>query len=199
MVFNPSEWDFANTNWRLNTSRYKSSPSSLELTDTNGVLCKDSNAMGINQGKVGTWFITPYSSYIPTINIHFRCDDQPGSFSVNTYGRASNGWTLVVDPGSTPPLAGTFYWRGTSIESRSPLINIANPQVWFYIEVLWWVSGGVLIVRVLLNGSKLYDDFTDNLNRGNMNLGRVGVGGRRFSYGYNPFFDDTSIYKALEE
>jgi hypothetical protein len=198
MTFDPSKWDFANTSWRLNTSRYKSSPSSLEFTGTNGTLCKDSNAMGLNTGKLGTWFITPYSTNRPIVNIYFRCDDPPGSLTLGSAGRAAKGWTLVINPQSSPLFGGSYYWQNTFIESRSPLFTVSNPQDWHYIEVLWWVSSGVLIVRVLLDGVKLYDDFTDNLNRGSGNQGRVGVGTYVSYTGYNPFFDDTSIYEALE-
>jgi hypothetical protein len=198
MVFNSNKWDFANTDWRLNTSIYKSSPSSLEFTGQNGALCKDDNAMGINMGKLGTWIRIPYSDYRPGVNIHFRCNDAPGSFNIGSAGVASYGWTLMISTGGWKPFYGSYYWQGYYVEGRDTLFNVPNLQDWHYVEVLWWVSSGVLIVRVLLDGIKLYNDLTDSLNRGNGNRGRVGVGGYISYSGFNPFFDDTSIYKALE-
>jgi hypothetical protein len=198
MVFDPNKWDFNNTNWRLNTSNYKSSPSGLEFTGRNGALCKDNNAMGINMGKIGTWLKTPYSQSKPYILIHFRCDDAPGSFSTGYVGTALYGWSVFMNPNGTPPFRGGFYWQGNNIENRDPLFNVEKPEDWHYVEVLWWVSSGVLIVRVLLDGIKLYNDLTDSLNRGDGNLGRAGIGGSVNYTGFNPFFDDTSIYKASE-
>ena len=79
------------------------------------------------------------------------------------------------------------------------LVVALDPRTWYKVRCTWWVSQGVLIVRVeYFDGSewvKLCDDFTDTANNwADSATNRVGLSG----YGYyGCWWDDTIIYAPV--
>jgi len=201
-----TDWDFANTSWALDSSTYVSAPSSLKFTNTNIALLKQSAAgQAITNGRVESYvrFYTMYiykPSYLNAI-IAFRANASDGSASPSTT------YFIVFDnpyANPTPYAAVTdlyLYSSGSYTligqKGNSPSLDTRN---WNKIRVTWWVSQGVLVVRVeYYNGtswSQLCDDFTDNSNTGaSSTVNRVGVGPGWFQT--SMWHDDTVIYVAV--
>jgi len=201
-----TDWDFHNANWALDTNNYVSSPSSIRFNGGNFALLKQSAAgQAVVNGRVETYHRTDgfrtYNTYYYYPTITFRSNASDGSASpTNAYvlqlynPSGSSGYpaTSVI---LFLYLSGSYYTIGTASLSAQLSAN-----AWNRIRATWWVSKGVLVVRLeyYTNGqwSALCPDFTDNRNAGADNsTNRVGVGSSYpYTYGWH---DDTIIYVAV--
>jgi len=201
-----TDWNFYDANWALDTQTYVSSPSSIRFNAGNFALLKQSAVgQGIVSGRVETYhrtdgFLNYYGYYYyPTIT--FRSNASDGSVSptcvyvLELYNLSGVSCSPATSAILFLYLSGSYYLIGT----RS-LSTQLSANAWNRIRATWWVSQGVLIVRLeYYNGTdwvKLCDDFTDNRNAGASNaVNRVGVGSSRpYTYGWH---DDTIVYVAV--
>jgi len=201
-----TDWNFYNSNWALDTQIYVSAPSSIKFNYGNFALLKQS-AVGqaIVNGRVETYHRTSgFGAYLAQYNyaaILFRSNASDGSTSptnvyfLQLYNPSGGSGASATNAILILYLSGTYYTIGT----RS-LSTQLSANTWYRIRTTWWVSQGVLVVRLEYyngtNWSKLCDDFTDNRNAGASNaVNRVGVGGGySFYYGWH---DDTIVYVAV--
>jgi len=201
-----TDWDFRTTSWALDTQTYVSSPSSIRFNVGNFALLKQSAAgQAIVSGRVETYhrtdgFLNYYSSYAYS-TILFRANASDGSvnaasvYFLELYNPSGGSGSPATNAALLLYLSGSYYTIGT----RS-LSTQLSANAWNRIRTTWWVSQGVLIVRLeYYNGTdwvKLCDDFTDNRNAGARSaVNRVGVGSS-FAHTYG-WHDDTIVYVAV--
>lgn len=198
-----TDWDLPPSGYyKLDATVYVSEPSSIYLKYGYYALLKQSAVgMALAQGRIESYYrhdgartkstSTQYSQFM------FRNQAPDGT-------RAHNKTYAIQFYG---PYSGTswhqngalfMYQDDTSsveIATRSLAINL-DPNTWYQIRCTFWVSQGVLIVRLeYFDGSdwvKLCDDFTDSANRwADSDTNRVGV--NAYAY-YGCWWDDTIIY-----
>jgi len=201
-----TDWDFYNANWALDTQNYVSPPSSVRFNIGNCALLKQSAAgQAIVNGRVETYYRTDgFRNYFGQFNygtIIFRSNASDGSTSSSSayflelYNPSGGSGAPATNAVLLLYLSGTYYTIGTPSLSTQLSAN-----TWNRIRATWWVSQGVLIVRLeYYNGTdwvQLCADFTDSKNAGASNtINRVGVGSS-YPYAYG-WADDTVIYAAV--
>ena len=207
-----TDWELYGVSYDLDTSIYKSAPSSLyivpsKLTDTRveegTVLCKLTNTLQINQGRLVSWCRFDHRGYGTGVGgaggFMFRNTSSVGNPNFD------NGYAVVRYVRET-----TVYIKAYRIENASKheiksVSSSLGNTTWYKLRVTWWEDQGILFIRFeKLNGSwaKLLDDITDTENAfsGQSTL-RVGFYVRVWwsptagSRSYN-WFDDTEIWKA---
>jgi len=197
-----TDWDFCSTNWALDTSVYVSAPSSVRFRSYNFALLKKAVAgRPITNGRIETNYRVDqgygivYAYYTGTFV--FRSDAPDGSvapivsYVLELYGGSSGITNAALMRCSSSSC--------TAVATASLSPTLAN-ATWYKVRTTWWVSSGVLVVRLeYYNGeqwSSLCPDFTDNANANDTNTtNRAGVGsGSAATYGWH---DDTVIYVAV--
>jgi hypothetical protein len=201
-----SDWQFQTSDWTLDTSIYISAPSSLKWT-TYGVraLLNQSAAGGpIAEGRLVTWYRFGNGA---STNYGFG---RPFSFRNQTPDGGSWVWQLYdimlfgSVGGAGKPQDQASAGRVTSSSSRADLGTKTispslNPNTWYKLRVTWWVSAGVLMIRLeYFDGTdwvKLCDDWADSINSwATSSINRVGIGAANTVTPYGSWFDDTEIW-----
>lgn len=194
-----SDWDFVTASWTLDTSLYVSSPSSLRYTvwQYQIALCKYAGTYPLDQGRIVSQVRN--DGLGRQFGWAFRNNSAIGSASYTVDGYFLNEFTTAgfFETGTTCLFG--YYSGGAKTEISVPgyLANGAPPNAaWDKRRITWWVSAGVLIVRLerYYGGAwiKAINDQTDSGNRftGNPNR-RCGVG---FRNDVTTNYDDTEIW-----
>jgi hypothetical protein len=197
-----TDWDFATSNWSLNTSIYVSSPSSLLITSflCIAILCKYAGTYPLDQGRIVTQIRLPAVGDIASTGSYvFRYNRAAGSPPVvgddhYVLLEQHNGYTTFDPTRATL----RYYAGGAGYDWAivSYLANGAPPQgAWDQRRITWWVSGGLLIVRLerYYGGAwiQAINDITDANNRFTGNPDRREGPGPQCQ---NVYFDDTEIW-----
>jgi hypothetical protein len=198
-----SDWQFESANWTLDTSIYQSAPSSLKWTKVQTwAILKQSVAGGpIPEGRIVTWYRFGYGAP----GLYWGC---PFNFRNQTTDGGSILWQFYdlalygSVTGAGKPQDRASLGRVTSTSARADLGTktispTLAPDTWHRLRVSWWISAGVLMVRLeYFNGTdwvKLCDDWADITNLwATSPTNRVSVGGVTT---YGTWFDDTEIWK----
>ena len=201
-----TDWDLPPAGkYTLDARLYVSEPSCLNIEDGYYALLKQSAVgMPLAQGRIESYYrhTGARTKYVSTRHSQFMFRNQAPdgtlahnkTYAIQFYGPYSdvtwpqNGALFMYQDDTNP----------VQIDTRSLAINL-DPWRWYQIRCTFWVSQGVLIVRLeYFNGTdwvKLCNDFTDTANRwADSPTNRVGVGA--FSY-YRCWWDDTIIYAPV--
>jgi hypothetical protein len=196
-----SDWNFYNT-WTLDTSVYISAPSSLRLGNSNSLaLLKHSVSGLITEGRIVDnirFYRSRYTTNYPTYA--FRADAADGGADyASGYCITLKGSNITYDA----PFDLAAFCYGSRASPQVILAQSINPTLaqntWYKLRVTWWVSAGVLMVRLeYFDGTdwiKLCNDWADVNNRYATNsIQRCGVGAAQ---NYSPTYtwhDDTEIW-----
>jgi hypothetical protein len=196
-----SDWDFYSS-WTLDTSVYISAPSSLKLTYvTSLALLKHSVSGLITEGRIVDnirFYRTRTTSTYPTYVFRANAADGGADYSA--------GYCIVLkgsDVSNDAPLNRATLCYGSRSSPTEILAQSINPALaqntWYKLRVTWWVSAGVLMVRLeYFDGTdwvKLCSDWADTNNRYATNsIQRCGVGAAQCISPYYTWHDDTEIW-----
>jgi len=197
------DWDFATTNWELNTTYYVSSPASIKMWD-NHASCKKEGTLDIPEGRVVSyircqheWGDQTYSQSI----ISFRNNDEAGKITVEKgaytdHAYIVNGYNIVLD---MYEIKMRLFESTTKIMEKDIISKPAHANVFNKYRFTFWVSDGVLIVRPewydesVEEWKKLSDDLTDTTPAFEELNNRIGIGSDlRWFY-----YDDIEIWKRI--
>jgi hypothetical protein len=201
-----SDWQFSSSNWTLDTGTYISAPSSLKWTASQvWTILKQSVAGGpIAEGRIVTWYRFANGAGGLQWGVPFNFRNQTtdgGSILWQFYDLALYGSVIAAGKPQDQASAG----RVTSSNARTNLGTKTispslNPNTWYKLRVAWWVSAGVLMIRLeYFDGTdwvKLCDDWADSTNQwATSTTNRVSVGGVACNASpNNTWFDDTEIW-----
>jgi hypothetical protein len=195
-----SDWNFSTADWSLDTGIYQSPPSSIKLYRTDWLcyaLLKHSVSGAIYEGRIVDWLRVDqgrYTTRVPTYMFRNQTADgganYANGYNISFYGSSASGGS---------PVDRVSFRKGAAEIANAALAQSLAKQTWYKLRITWWVSSGILMVRVeYWNGSewvKECDDFNDPSNSWpDTGIGRVGVG--QIS-GYMPnttWHDDTEVW-----
>jgi len=193
-----SDWDFSSSNWALDTGTYISSPSSLRWNNYNlKALLKHSITGALVQGRIVTHTRYNKGRYSAGFGwLEFRNNSADG-------GTGGTNYYVLKLKGSTSDLnlpidQAQLFRYTTALDIRT--INPTFPNsTWYKMRLTWWVSSGVLMVRLeYWDGAQwlsMCDDWSDNQNAYASNeRQRIGVCGYASSTPIQSWFDDTEIW-----
>lgn len=181
------DWDFANTNWELNSSVYVSSPSSLRFLATNNTKVKTTTVpiANVKEGRIITYIRAPIEDN--RTEIVFRWQDN------NNYYCVALHFSGVAQT--------QYIYRRQGGENT--ILNSASKQLalnaWHKFRVTWWNDYVGLVIRVEIwqDGAwiTLIADGYDALNLWNDVGGRLGIGDFGITTASGGIYvDDTYIY-----
>jgi len=194
-----ADWDFANTNWELDTSNYVSSPASLHMWDNHSA-CKITETLDIPEGRIVAylrffrdWGVSPNFPLI----LAFRNNDDVGTVTTTTeVGLIANGYNFWL--GAYEKEA-RLYEGDSLIVTKSLVSYPADAHVFNKYRITFWISDGVLIVRPewydesAEEWKKLADDLTDSTPAFEEPNNRIGIGANDG----DGWFDDIEIWKRI--
>ena len=192
------DWDFANSNYYLDTTNYVSSPASLRLYE-NHCACKITETLDIPEGRIVAYikFEEDWGDYDRPVLLSFRNNDEVGTINMDSstrlilYGynfEISNGYRVV-----------RLYEGTAEIETKNIVSRPTSALVFNKYRITFWISDGVLIVRSewydesAEEWKKMADDLTDTSPAFEEPNNRVGVGAKV----RNAWFDDIEIWKRI--
>jgi hypothetical protein len=187
--YSSGDWDFKNTSWILDSTKYVSSPSSLHFTAyTNNTKVKTTTVpiANVKEGRIITHLLSDLDDG-RDIHIVFRYQDDDNYYYVVINVNVS-GATVTISRYKTGV--------GTTLKSATRTLSA---DTWYKFRITWWNDYVGLVIRVEKWSGTAWetwiDDAYDSENLWETIGGRIGFGSFHTNVNAHHFWiDDTEIY-----